>query len=325
LSEEGKIIDYSRQVKVNRAYATIVLVFVVSGILLFNYYNDPQKQIIVDLILPGALFLISLIMGFGSKKAIDYVPGEWTQRKTWVSFSEYEEMVDNYDDAYGDLFAHPGDTLACFCILLFVVVTTTLTFLFHGTGYILIAPFIDSVLIIFFLYVINSVSAFIIGFRIPTIDSDEFFKLPVTGDTYKFASQLEGVTGIRAGMNVELGIRGGTQTILSAEVRSYVQGLPDTVQVRVQVSHSGFAYPYLVGTVYKGFPVEETTENHRIKTQYPVVLEYSMDDEVAVIVARFDIPKRTSGVPNISNRDFRKLAAFIAVKLKENYEASIQK
>lgn len=324
MSEDGKIIDYSRQVNVNRAYAIIVLAFVVTGILLFNYYNDPLKLIIVDIILPGILFLLSLIMGFGSKKAIDYVPGEWTKRKTWVSFSEYEEMVDNYEDAYGDLFAHPGDTMACFCLMLFVAVTATLTFLFHGTGFVLIEPFVDSILIIVFLYVINSVSAFVIGFRIPTIDSDEFFKLPVTGDTYQFASQLEGVTGIRAGMNVELGIRGGTQTILNAEVRSYVQGLPDTVQVRVQVSHSGFAYPYLVGTVYKGFPVETTTEKHRIQTHYPVALEYSMDDEVAVIVARFDIPKRTSGVPNISNRDFRKLAAFIAVKLKENYDASIQ-
>ena len=324
MSEEGKIIDYSRQVNVNRAYAIIVLAFVVTGILLFNYYNDPLKLTIVDLILPGILFLISLIMGFGSKKAIDYVPGEWTQHKTWVSFSEYEEMVDNYEDAYGDLFAHPGDTMVCFCLFLFVAITTTLTFLFHGTDIILIDPIIDSILIIIFLYVINSVSAFVIGFRIPTIDSDEFFKLPVTGDTYQFASQLEGVTGIRAGMNVELGVRGGTQTILSAEVRSYVQGLPDTVQVRVQVSHSGFAYPYLVGTVYKGCHVEKTTETHRIQTRYPVVLEYSMDDEVAVIVARFDIPKRTSGVPNISNRDFRKLAAFLAVKLKENYDASVQ-
>jgi hypothetical protein len=324
LSEDGKIIDYSRQVNVNRTYAIIVLAFVVTGILLFNFYNDPLKLTIVDFILPGILFLISLIMGFGSKKAIDYVPGEWTKRKTWVSFSEYEEMVDNYEDAYGDLFAHSGDTMVCFCLMLFVAVTATLTFLFHRTGFVLIEPFIDSIIIIVFLYVINSVSAFVIGFRIPTIDSDEFFKLPVTGDTYQFASQLEGVTGIRAGMNVELGIRGGTQTILNAEVRSYVQGLPDTVQVRVQVSHSGFAYPYLVGTVYKGFPVETTTEKHRIQTRYPVALEYSMDDEVTVIVARFDIPKRTSGIPNISNRDFRKLAAFLAVKLKDNYDASVQ-
>ncbi len=324
MSEDGKIIDYSRQVNVNRAYAIIVLVFVVIGILLFNYYINSLRLLLVDLILPGVLFLISLIMGFGSKKAIDYVPGEWAKRNTWVSFSEYEEMVDNYEDAYGDLFAHPGDTMTCFCLLLFVLVTTVLSYLFHETDYVLIDPVIDSILIIIFLYVINSVSAVIIGFRIPTIDSDEFFKLPVTGDTYQFASQLEGVTDIRAGMNVELGIRGGTQTILNAEVRSYVQGLPDTVQVRVQVSHSGFAYPYLVGTVYKGFPVEKTNETHRIKTQYPVALEYSMDDEVAVIVARFDIPKRTSGIPNISNRDFRKLAAFLAVKLKENYEASVK-
>ncbi len=321
---EGKIIDYSRQVNVNRAYAIIVLIFVVGGILLFNYYAHPLLYVIVDLILPGALFLISLIMGYGSKKAIDYVKGEWEKRKTWVSFSEYEELVDNYEEAYGDLFAHSTDSGVCFCLLVFVITTTGMTYVFHNSGMNLISPLIDSILIIVFLYVLNSVTAFVIGFRMPTIDSDEFFKPPVTGDTYEFASQLEGVTGIRAGMSVELGVRGGTQTILEAEVKSYVQGLPDTVQVRVQVSHSGFAYPYLVGTVYKGFHVETTTESHRIKTKYPVALEYSMDEEVAVIVARFDIPKKSSGMPNITTTDFRKLAAFIAIKLKDNYDASVQ-
>ena len=321
---EGKIIDYSRQVNVNRAYAIIVLIFIAVGIYLFNYYAHPLLYVIVDLILPVALFVISLIMGYGSKKAIDYVKGEWEKRKAWVSFSEYEELVDNYEEAYGDLFAHSADSMVCFCLLLFVITTTVLTYVFHNSGMTLISPLIDSILILVFLYVLNSVTAFVLGFRIPTIDSDEFFKPPVTGDTYEFASQLEGVTGIRAGMSVALGIRGGTQTILEAEVKSYVQGLPDTVQVRVQVSHSGFAYPYLVGTVYKGFHVETTTESHRIKTKYPVALEYSMDDEVAVIVARFDIPKKSSGMPNITTKDFRKLAAFIAIKLKDNYDASVQ-
>jgi hypothetical protein len=279
----------------------------------------------VDLLLPAILFFASILLGYGSKKAIDYIPGEWEKRKAWVSFSEYEEMVDNYEEAYGDFFAHPADSMVCCCLMIFVLVTSVLSFFFHSGSLVLINPLLDSILILTFLYVIISVSAFVIGFRIPTIDPDEFFKPPVTGDTYHFASQLEGVTGIRAGMSVELGVRAGTQTILDAEVKSYVQGLPDTVQVRVQVSHSGFDYPYLVGTVYKGFPVETTSETHKIKgAKYRVALEYSMDDEVTVIVARFDIPKKSSGIPNITTASFRKLAAFLAVKLKENYDASVQ-
>ena len=320
---EGKIIDYSRQVNVNRAYAIILLLFVIVGIYLYNYYDDALKSIIVDIALPGVLFIVSLILGFGSKKAIDYIPGEWEKRKTWVSFPEYEELVDNYEDAYGALYAHPGDYFTGCCMLMFAIIMGGLTLVFQTIGFLFISPFIDSILVISILYVIVSVSAFVIGFRIPKIDSDEFFKPPITGDTYQFASQLEGVTGIRAGMSVELGVRGGVQTILNAEVKSYVQGLPDTVQVRVQVSHSGFAYAYLVGTVYKGFPVETTSESHRLRTKYPVTLEYSMDDEVAVIVARFEIPKRSSSVPNISTKDFRKLAAFIAIKLKDNYDAAV--
>ncbi|TFG98990.1 MAG: hypothetical protein E4H14_20535, partial [Candidatus Thorarchaeota archaeon] len=79
---EGKIIDYSRQMNVNRAYAIIVSIFVVGGIILFNYFEHPLLHIIVDIALPGVLFVASLILGFGSKKAIDYIPGEWEKRKT---------------------------------------------------------------------------------------------------------------------------------------------------------------------------------------------------------------------------------------------------
>ena len=320
---EGKIIDHSRQVNVNRAYAIILLIFVIVGIYLYNYYDDALKLIIVDIALPAVLFVVSFILGFGSKKAIDYIPGEWEKRKTWVSFPEYEELVDNYEDAYGALYAHPGDSFTGCCLMMFAMIMGGMTLVFQMIGFLFINPFIDSILVISILYVIISVSAFVIGFRIPKIDSDEFFTPPITGDTYNFASQLEGVTGVRAGMSVELGIRGGVQTILNAEVKSYVQGLPDTVQVKVQVSHSGFAYPYLVGTVYKGFHVETTSESHRIRTKYPVTLEYSMDDEVAVIVARFEIPKKSSSMPNISTKDFRKLAAFIVIKLKDNYDAAV--
>ncbi len=320
---EGKIIDHSRQVNVNRAYAIILLIFVIVGIYLYNYYDDALKLIIVDIALPTVLFVVSFVLGFGSKKAIDYIPGDWEQRKTWVSFPEYEELVDNYEDAYGALYAHPGDSFTGCCLMMFAMIMGGLTLVFQMIGFLFISPFIDSILVISILYVIISVSAFVIGFRIPKIDSDEFFKPPITGDTYNFASQLEGVTGVRAGMSVELGIRGGVQTILTAEVKSYIQGLPDTVQVKVQVSHSGFAYPYLVGTVYKGFHVETTSESHRIRTKYPVTLEYSMDDEVSVIVARFEIPKKSSSVPNISTKDFRKLAAFIVIKLKDNYDSAV--
>ncbi len=308
---------------VNRAYAIILLIFVIVGIYLYNYYDDALKLIIVDIALPAVLFVVSFVLGFGSKKAIDYIPGDWEQRKTWVSFPEYEELVDNYEDAYGALYAHPGDSFTGCCLMMFTMIMGGMTLVFQMIGFLFISPFIDSILVISILYVIISVSAFVIGFRIPKIDSDEFFKPPITGDTYNFASQLEGVTGVRAGMSVELGIRGGVQTILNAEVKSYVQGLPDTVQVKVQVSHSGFAYPYLVGTVYKGFHVETTSESHRIRTKYPVTLEYSMDDEVSVIVARFEIPKKSSSMPNISTKDFRKLAAFIAIKLKDNYDAAV--
>ncbi|MHA2352679.1 MAG: hypothetical protein ACXABX_06130, partial [Candidatus Thorarchaeota archaeon] len=236
-----------------------------------------------------------------------------------VSFTEYENMVDQYEDAYGELYSNPGDYLSCCCSLIFIIVFGFLILMSQSMSIVLLDPVIDQILFIVLEYSIVAVAGFVIGFRIPSIDAQEFFTRPLKGDVYSFASELAGVPGIRAGMNVELGVRSGVQTIIDAEVKAYVQNLPETVQIQVQVSHSGFAYPYLVGTAYKGGRVKTHEDSFRIGTRYPARLEYSMDKDVMVIVARFDIPERTSSVPHISMGDFRELAALLAGELQDNY------
>ena len=303
----------------NRAFAVIAVLFAVSAIALNFLETDEMIRLVIYIDIPIALFLVSLAMGAGSKRAIDYIPGEWEKKKTWVSFADYDDMVEKYEDAYGELYSHPGDTLSFLCALIFVAILGYSIYFSQRTGLVLISPILDPFLFIILECSIVAVAGFVIGFRIPSIDAQEFFKAPLKGDVYSFASELAGVRGIRAGMNVELGVRGGVQTIIDAEVKAYVQNLPETVQIKVQVSHSGFAYPYLVGTAYKGGRVEAREDTFRIGTRYPALLEYSMDKDVIVIVARFDIPERTSSVPHISMRDFRELAALLAEELQDNY------
>ncbi|MGY5855007.1 MAG: hypothetical protein RTS72_00305 [Candidatus Thorarchaeota archaeon] len=316
---EETIIDYSRQGTVNRAFAILAVLFTITGIVL-NYMNlISYNDLVVFVGMPVILFFVSLAMGGGSKKAIDYVPGEWEKKKTWVSFTDYENMVEEYDDAYGELHSHPSDCGGCFCSFAFIVILGIFIIYFRQLNLVLFDSTVDPILLIVLEYSIVAVAGFVFGFRMPKIDAQEFFKRPLTGDVYRFASELAGVSGIRAGMNVELGVRAGVQTILDAEVKAYVQNLPETVQIQVQVSHSGFAYPYLVGTAYKGGRVTPHEDSRRIATKYPVRLEYSMDKDVMVIVARFDIPERTSAVPHISTGDFRELAALLAGELQDNY------
>ena len=316
---EETIIDYSRQGNVNRAFAIIAVIFSVAGILL-NFMNPSDfTNLVVFVGMPVLLFFVSLALGVGSKKAIDYIPGTWEKKKTWVSFTDYEKMVEEYEEAYGELYSHPGDCGGCFCSFVFIVILGVFILYSQQLNLVLIDPMLDPLLLIALEYSIVSVAGFVFGFRIPKIDAQEFFKRPLTGDVYRFASELAGVSGIRAGINVGLGVRAGVQTILDAEVKAYVQNLPETVQIQVQVSHSGFAYPYLVGTAYKGGRVTPHEDSRRIATKYPVRLEYSMDKDVMVIVARFDIPERTSAVPHISTSDFRDLAALLAGEIQDNY------
>jgi hypothetical protein len=320
LAEEG-VIDYSRQVNVNRAFAVVLAIAILIGTIVYHFDVVSPRAQVVYVVLPVVLLVVSLGFGMASKRAVDYIPGEWEKRKTFVTFTEYERMIDDYEDAYGDLVSHPGDIMTCCCLLPVLAVVGYLTIMFQLEGILLIHPFVDTLILTGILFSIVGASGFILGFRIPSIDADEFFTSPLKrGDVYDFASELQGVPGINAGMDVELGVRSGVQTIIDSEIKAGVEGLPDTVKIGVQVSHSGFAYPYLVGTVYKGAPVSETKERYRLRTRYPAMLEYSMDDDVAVIVARFDIPSRTSSVPSISRNDFRTLAHLLAEKLRENYE-----
>lgn len=314
---ESKIIDYSRQGNVNKAFALLAVIAAVFAIILDYLYASFRLYIYLGI--PVALFFISLGMGAGSKRAIDYIPGHWEKRKAWVDFVEYEDMVEKYEESYGDLYAHPGDLFGCFCSMIFIAALGFVMLILPNFAIILFDPIIDSIILITVLYAIVAVAGFVFGFRIPKIDAQEFFKAPVMGDVYDFARALSGVRGIRAGMNVELGVREGVQTILEAEVKAYVQGLPETVQIQVQVSHSGFAYPYLVGTIYQGGTITAKEETYRIATKYPAIFEYSMDKDVIVIVARFKIPERTSSVPSISIRDFRELAAALVGELSDNY------
>jgi len=316
---DTKIIDFSRQGKVNKAFAVISVLIATFAIILDILYSSFFYQMLIYIGLPVALFFISLGMGAGSKRAIDYIPGKWEKRKTWIDFQEYEDMVEKYEEAYGDLYSHPGDLCGCSCSFIFIAILGFFMLILPDLNIVLFDPTIDSIILITILYAIVAVAGFVFGFRIPKIDAQEFFKAPVKGDVYEFARALSGVRGVRAGMNVELGVREGVQTILDAEVKAYVQGLPETVQIQVQVSHSGFAYPYLVGTIYKGGKISPREETYRIATRYPALLEYSMDKDVIVIVARFNIPSRTSSVPSISIRDFRDLAALLASELQDNY------
>jgi len=327
---QGNFIDYSRQKTVNKIFTLLVVVTTVVAIWLkFSEPVDEATTIIVFIGIPLGLVLLSSLFGAGSKRAIDYNAGKWDSRKVWMGFSEYEHMTEDYEDAYGVLFSHPGDTCGC-CLLLPIVGTLGVAgyiydlALMRGSLVPLFGILWDSIFLIMIIYVIASVGSFIVGFRILAIDASEFFKPLLSGDVYEFASELETVPNIRAGMNVTIGEREDVLTILDAESKAYVEGLPDTVTIRVQVSHSGFAYPYLVGTVYKGAEVLPVHKYPVVRTKYPAMLEFSMDDDVTVIVARFDIPKRTSSVPNISKRDFRALANILAKELKKNYNEAQQ-
>ncbi|TFF95303.1 hypothetical protein EU546_03550 [Candidatus Thorarchaeota archaeon] len=228
-------------------------------------------------------------------------------------------MNEKYEEAYGHLTKNENACCGCICGMFLMPI---LFFAFFIPFDFSAPPIPYTVVFITILYTFLAAIGFWAGYGTTSIDADEFFKSPGGGSVGNYVRELSNVRGVKAGYNVELGAREGIQTIIEAEPKIYIEGLPETVALQVQVSESGFVYPYIVGTVYKGGTVREGEERHRLAgTRYPALLEYSMDDDVAVVVGRFDIPSRTSSVPHISDDDFRRLATLVVGKVKSIYES----
>lgn len=315
---ESEIIDYGRQKAVNNIFAFFLVAAIAVAVFLFIQDMSFENFIILFALVPFALGLASLGFGAASKRAIDYVPGKWKKEKTWVDLAQYQTMKEKYDEAYGHLTKKDNACCSCVCGI-FLIPALIIAFLIpFGFS---VPPPIYSVIFIAILYTIPSALGFWAGYGSVGIDPHQFFEELDTGSLDKYLAELSTVPGVRAGYSVTLGLRAGIRTIIEAESRIHVEGLPETVALQVQVSESGFVYPYVVGTVYKGGTVSEGEEIYRIGTRYPALIEYSMDGDVAVIVGRFDIPERTSSVPRISQRDFRRLAELVIQKVKDIHES----
>lgn len=321
---DEQIIDYRRQRIVNRVFAAAVVIIV--AIALYYYFtkgDTVETILLVYFGFPFGLLILAVILGATSKRAIDYIPGEWDESEKWVGFREYENMRQEFDEAYGDLLGHENQCCGCGLLVFLTVFLGTLGLLHASYPQPILDLTLQFILLLVIIYGIIAISGYILGFRIPTIDAENFFESPTTDDTYHYTNALRDASILRVGMKVRLGRRGDALTIMDAEPVATLEGLPDTVKVKVQVSSSGgFSYPYLVGTAYKGHPVPEGTKELGIRTRYNAIIEQSMDENVTVMVARFDIPKRTSSVPHISDSDFRKLGEALARELKQNYETA---
>ncbi|MBD3160342.1 MAG: hypothetical protein GF309_16300 [Candidatus Lokiarchaeota archaeon] len=321
---DEQIIDYRRQRIVNRVFAVAVVVIV--AIALYYYFTEGdtgRTTLLVYFGFPFALLVLSLILGAASKRAIDYIPGEWKETEKWVNFREYETMREEFEEAYGDLLGHGNQCCGCGFLIFLTIFLGSLGLIHASYAQPIFDLTLQFILLLVIIYGIIGISGFVLGFRIPTIDAENFFEAPTTDDTYHYTKALRDASMLRVGMKVRLGRRGDALTIMEAEPVANLEGLPDTVKVKVQVSSSGgFSYPYLVGTIYKGNPVSEGTKELDIRTRYKAIVEQSMDENVTVMVARFDIPKRTSSVPHISDSDFRKLGEGLARELEQNYEAA---
>ena len=162
-----EIVDYGYSRRISAIFVVVLISFIAYG--LFQLFtNSSSSELIFAIYTVNSLILaiMSIIFGLGAKRAINYVPGKWEHVKKWVSFSEYDEIVEKYEKAYGNLFASTGDQNLCCCFfapLLFALAFFSVFYQeFVGPmfGYTL-----DSILTVPLLYGIIGFAGFLIGYR----------------------------------------------------------------------------------------------------------------------------------------------------------------
>ncbi len=275
----------------------------------------PFEYFIVLLLLYVLSMFLSLAFGVGAKRGIDIHATGLETTKVTVPIDEYEDMVVKHRDAYAHLYNKSGGGCLCFCFTFIFPFMVLLLNLIIDDIVIIGRPW-DQLYVNMVLLILSSVIPYSIGFQMVNVDPEQIFKEPPSGDLFDYVEALSNVNGIEPMVEVTLGKSGDLLVIMDAEPKLKLTGFPDTVQVKVQASHSGFTYPYLVATIFKGPKVEKHVERIKKHRGYPILMEYMMDDEVTVLVARFDIPKRTSSVPHISNSAFATLAEELVETLR---------
>ncbi|MCF2136323.1 MAG: hypothetical protein K9W43_03700 [Candidatus Thorarchaeota archaeon] len=300
-----------------RLMVTAYFLFMVGNIMflmltLFNYIYVPFLMVL--LLVYCAVTFGSFLFGVAAKRGIDVKKLSPITKKVTVSSDKYDEMVVKHNDAYGHLYSKTGS--GCQCILLFFIPF----FILFANFYFIEFPIFGEQFDLFYantiLLIIISVATYTTGFDAVQADPNIEIKKAPQGEIFEYADALSSVDGIRPEVEVTINESHGNLVIMDAEPKLNLEGFPDEVQLKLQASDSGFLYPYIVATYYKGPHVDEHKERVKIGARYPVLLEYQMDGEVTVLIGRFDIPKRSSSVPNISIDDFRLLANEIIDRLR---------
>ncbi|TFG11833.1 hypothetical protein EU537_11280 [Candidatus Thorarchaeota archaeon] len=315
---QGKLIDRGRQKIVNVAY--VIIAFAGSAYGIYRYSINPTisfSSLLDTVILLIGLLLLSVIFGAISKRAIDYIPGTWEESKSWVAVEEYEGLVEKHNKAYRGILGDTQSGCTLCCGLFFIPAITIGIFAYGAYAQPLLSTYLDMLLLLILSYLFVCAVGFLGGYNLIRTDADLPFAKPTKGAVFRYMQALDDVSDIEAGFDVVIGTRGEYKAIMETDAKARIPGLPNTAALKVQVTSSGFDYPYLVGTIYKGPQVPEREERFNIGARFPALFEYSMDGNVTIIVGRFDIPKRTSSVPRISESDFESLGRFMAAKMKE--------
>jgi hypothetical protein len=280
------------------------------------------SSLLDTIVLLLGLLILSAIFGVISKRPIDYISGTWEESKTWAGVGEYAELIEKHNKAYRGILGDSEAGCTICCGLFFLPAIALGIFAYSEFAQPLFSTYLDMLLLLILSYLFVCAVGFLGGYNLTGTDADLPFAKPAEGAVFRYMRALDDVADIEAGFDVVIGTRNDYKAIMETEAKARISGLPNTVALKVQVTSSGFDYPYLVGTIYKGPDVPEREERFNIGARYPALFEYSMDGNVTIIVGRFDIPKRTSSVPRISESDFEALGRFIATRMKELYAKS---
>ncbi len=304
-------------------YLFVVIVAVTAGVDLFLVDpSSPSIRFVVYGLYTIFLMVIGAVLGATSKTSTSKI-GVWERETRLVSIHEYETIAAKYKEDFRKLFSDFSDASGCCCTMMIPLI---MLLAFASITSEEMPPeywfTIGALLVIPIAYILFGIISYLIGYYSVKSTVSGFFT-PPDDEALSFALDLsqEELLDVRA--LIEIGVRGEKTALFSTEWRIFVEGLPETVYMKLQVDEGFFyPYPYLVGIIEDGPYLDERTEDLELDTRFPAAIEYSTDDRVSVLVSRFDKVSVTSELkyePNIEGHELRKLGLALAERLRANY------
>ncbi|MHA1930070.1 MAG: hypothetical protein ACTSV2_15975 [Candidatus Thorarchaeota archaeon] len=299
----------------------LILLFLFSIIGILQLHKDSLDEIVQLLsygLLPFILMLSAAVLGYIEKSLIGFKKGRWKRRERAVSFEEYVQIFQEHKKEFSKIY-DDWDDCSGFCFSMTIPLLLFITFGVIPEGFNAYFPdFTFLILYIFLGYAFLGYLSYKIGYHSKKYKKKKLFKAPPE-EEFEYVKSISKISDLRIKARIKTKEMDELAALYKTDWYFYIDGLPETVYIKLKMEKTDWSCGLLVGTILGGPFVDERTEQLPLEEFCPAIMQYSNSEKGTTIVCKYDIDSDKCIWDFVGNPDIEKLAKFLVIKLRELY------